>query len=435
MKVTKTIILLGWLVFLSASLFGQELLKLNDAVNMALQKNHQIKVLRNTVKISKNNVNVGNAGFLPKLDVVSAANYSDMKLPQPSGTVQQKSTLSSAQLQLSYNLFSGFGSYFTFKNLKAGAEVSSLSARQNIELTLLQVIRAYYGVAAAEEGLNIRSEALQISRERLQRIEKQATYGQANKIDLLNARVDFNADTVAFLDAQLQLTEARRSLNVLLGQNANTAFTVEHQVRFLPIVPLEALKASAYQNNASFLLAQSNIRQSEYALRHTQSAYSPRLDLFSTYGYSQTATDLNIVMDNPSRSFTAGLSLSFNLFNGFKNKIQTQNARIGLKNQQILLEQAKINLEKDLENAYTAYQNKRYILKVEQTNLKAAELNFQRSKELYNLGQLTNTDFRAAQLNLVRAKFSLSQAKYDAKIAEALLLQLSGKLLKSEEAQ
>ncbi len=435
MEVTKTIIKFGWLVLLATSLFGQELLKLDDAVNMALQKNHQIKVLRNSVKMSENNVNLGNAGFLPKLDVVATANYSDMELQQTLGTVQQKSTVGSAQIQLSYNLFSGLGSYFTYKNLKASADVSSLSARQNIELILLQVVRSYYAVASAEEGFKIRRKALQISRERLKRIEKQAAYGQANKIDLLNARVDFNADTVAFLDVQLQLTEARRALNVLLGQDVNPNFTVEHQVQFLPLGSLEALKASAYQNNASFLLAQSNIRQSKYALRQTQSAYSPRLDLISAYGYSQNATDLNVTLDNPNRNFIAGLTLSFNLFNGFKNEIQTQNARIALKNQQILLKQAKLIMDKDLENAYSSYRNKRYIFKVAQTSVKAAELNFQRSSELYKLGQLTNTDFRAAQLNFVRAQFNLAQAKYDAKIAETILLQLSGKLMVAKEGR
>lgn len=426
-------ILLGCMLFFSGALFGQELLTLDNAINRALQKNHQIKVLRNTVKISENNVNVGNAGFLPKLDVVSAANYSDLEMQQTNGTLKQKSTLSSAQIQLSYNLFDGLGSYFTYKNLKAGAEGSALSARQNIELTLLQVIRGYYSVAAAQEGLNIRKEALQISRERLQRIEKKAAYGQANKIDLLNARVDFNADTVAYLNADLQLTEARRALNLLLGQDVNTAFAVEHEVQFLQALSLDDLKASAYENNASYLLAQSNIRQSKYALRQTQSVYSPRLDFTTAYGYSQTATDLDLTLNNPDRSLTAGISLSLNLFNGFKNKIQTQNARIALTNQQILLEQAKLNLEKDLENAYTAYQNKRYILEIEQTSLEAAELNFQRSRELYDLGQLTNTDFRAAQLNLVQAKFSLSQAKYEAKLAEATLLQISGQLIRSSE--
>ncbi len=411
------------------SLFAQDLLTLDDAVHLALEKNYQIKVLHNSVQISRNNAHAGNAGFLPRLDVIGNATYSDKEIQQAMGTVQQKATLNSAQLQLTYNLFGGFGGYFTLKNLKANAQAAALSARQNIEQTLLQVIRAYYGVAAAQEGLTIRSEALQVSRERLRRIENKAAYGQANKIDLLNARVDFNADTVAFMEAKLLLTESQRALNVLLGRKAETPFRVQPEVRFSPQPPFAELRKSALRNNAAFLLAQKNAAKEKYALRVAQSAYSPRVDLISTYGYSQYLSDLNLSLNNPDRNFTAGVTVSFNLFNGFKNKIQTQNAKIALKNQQLLLEQTRLSLEKDLANAFTAYRNKRYILKVEQASVQAAELNFKRSRELYDLGQLTATEFRAAQLNLIQARFKLAQAKYDAKNAEATLLQLSGKLV------
>jgi outer membrane protein len=315
------------------------------------------------------------------------------------------------------------------KNLRAQAEGGELAARKNIELTLTQVIAAYYNVAAAEEALQIRRDALQISRERLQRIDKKAAYGQANKIDVLNAKVDFNADTTAYLNARLQLTEARRNLNLLLGRDVNQDYTVDTQVPFTTIASRDELKEGAFRNNASYLLAQSNLKQANYALRQSQSVYYPRLDVTSAYGHSQNEANLNIALDNPNRSLSAGLSLSLNLFNGFKNKIQTQNALISLKNQQILLDKARLSLEKDLDNAYTAYQNQRYILKLEQTNLDAAELNFKRSQELYNLGHLTATDFRAAQLNLIQARYRLSQAKFQAKTAETELLRLSGRLL------
>jgi len=424
-------VIIGLFVLLSATFSNaQELLQLDEAVAIALQKNHQIKVNRNTAQISKNNVHLGNAGFLPRVDILSAATYSDLELQSKAGTIREQSTLNSAQIVFSYNLFNGLGGYFTLKNLRAQAEGGKLAARQNIELTIMQVIGAYYNVAAAEEALNIRKDALQISRERLQRINKKAVYGQANKIDLLNAQVDFNADTTAYLSAQLQLTEARRNLNLLLGRDVNTDYSVDTQVTFAAVASQEKLKASAFQNNASYLLAQSQLRQARYALRQVQSSYYPQLSLTSAYGYSQTASDLNLVLDNPNRSLTAGLTLSMNLFNGFQNKIQKQNARIAMNNQHILLERMRLSLEKDLDNAYTAYRNQRFILELEQTNLNAAELNFKRSQELYNLGHLTATDFRAAQLNLIQARYRLSQAKFQAKSAETELLRLSGKLLR-----
>ena len=42
---------------------------------------------------------------------------------------------------------------------------------------------------------------------------------------------------------------------------------------------------------------------------------------------------------------------------------------------------------------------------------------------------MTSIEFRQAQLNLLTAELSRNQAKYDAKLAEILVLQISGELL------
>ena len=99
-----------------------------------------------------------------------------------------------------------------------------------------------------------------------------------------------------------------------------------------------------------------------------------------------------------------------------------------LENQQLVEEEAKLFLETDIINAYEAYQNSRYVLELEERNLVVAELNFSRTEELFNLGQVTNTQFREAQLNLIRAKNNISSAQYSAKLDEIELLRLSGRL-------
>ena len=72
------------------------------------------------------------------------------------------------------------------------------------------------------------------------------------------------------------------------------------------------------------------------------------------------------------------------------------------------------------------------VLDLESSSLEAAKLNFKRTQELYHLGQVTTTQFREAQLNLIRAKSSMSWAKYEAKLNEIILMKLSGRLLPLE---
>ena len=66
---------------------------------------------------------------------------------------------------------------------------------------------------------------------------------------------------------------------------------------------------------------------------------------------------------------------------------------------------------------------------MQEDNIRTANNNFERTKEKFKLGQVTSIEFRQAQLNLLAAELNTSQAKYDAKLAEVLVLQISGELL------
>ena len=66
---------------------------------------------------------------------------------------------------------------------------------------------------------------------------------------------------------------------------------------------------------------------------------------------------------------------------------------------------------------------------LEKKYVEASELNFKRTRELYSLGQVTTTQFREAQLNLIRSRSNVATAKYEAKIKEIDLLRLTGQLI------
>ena len=430
MKFLSLIIIL-FLLF-GGLLSAQEVLTFQDAISMAMESNHQIKVAKNTAEIARNNVNIGNANLLPKIDLVSSANYQDTELPASSVGAGDDMTTTTASAQASYTLFDGFGNVYRFQKLKRAGEAGELFSRNQIEYTLYSVSGAYYNTALAYESWQIARDLLDISRQRLQRAKQKAVYGQANTIEVLSAQVDLNADSVDALRAKLILNETRRDLNVLLNRHVEDEYGVESVVNFIPDMNFEELKQRAMNNNASYLLQVNQLKQSRLDLKITRSASFPRIDLTTSYGYSRSIDNLNISLDDPTRTLRAGASVSFNLFNGFKTSIQRQNANISYENQKLYEAEARLELEKEIANAYESYQNSRLVLELESKNVKAAELNFQRTQELYNLGQVTTTQFREAQLNLFRAKYSISTAKYTAKLKEIDLLRISGNLLENQ---
>ena len=71
------------------------------------------------------------------------------------------------------------------------------------------------------------------------------------------------------------------------------------------------------------------------------------------------------------------------------------------------------------------------MLRIQQEAMRAAELNFERTRELYQSGLLTALQFRQAQLDLANAQRQAVVAGFDAKVAELQLLRASGGLLRA----
>ena len=70
--------------------------------------------------------------------------------------------------------------------------------------------------------------------------------------------------------------------------------------------------------------------------------------------------------------------------------------------------------------------------KIQKKQVETATYNFNRSKAQYKLGSITAIEFRQAQINLTNAQNQRTIAKYQAKLAELQLIQITGQLLNVE---
>ena len=424
-------VLLFFSVFLVSSLSAAELLSLDGAIVEALSRNQDIQVARGEEKISSNNVNIGNAGLLPKIDLVGSVNYQDNEEQAIPGLTEFTST--SATLQASYTLFDGLGNVYTFRKLKSAGRLGRFQARNTIEQVILQVSEAYYRLADASVQVAVAEEALAISFDRLKRARLRSEYGQANTLEVLSASVDANADSVAWKEAVLGLDNANRALNLLLNRSIDASYEVKRDVSFDKSLTKEEVLLNAKQSYAAYLVVRESVKQAEYELGITRSDFFPELGVQAGYGFGNTLEGFEPGTDDLSGNFSAALTLNFNLFNGFQSSIRSQNARIELKNRKLLEQKALNELEKQVADTWQEYQNTLDILEFQKKNLETAELNFRRSKELYVLGQLTTTTFREAQLNLIDARKSIASAGYDAKILELKLKRFAGMLVMEDE--
>jgi outer membrane protein TolC len=422
------------------------LLSKDKAVKLALENNFGIQVARNQVEIAANNKNILNSGYLPSLTATAGATYNrddstiefpgqltEEGQPRPDLEIDQaEAQRYNSALRVDYTLFDGLGRLYNYKSLKEQYALSELQARETIENTMLQLFSVYFEVARLTENQRVLEEALRISKDRITRAEYAFEFGQNTKLDILNAQVDVTNDSINLLNTRQQLANTRRDLNVVLNQNLNTNFEVDTVVRFIPRLQLQDYVSQTELHNVAILQTARNLVINEYDIKINRSGYLPTVGLNGSYGWNlnQSAASAFFPGTNTETLNVAlGATLTWNLFDGGGTSVRVKNAKIAYENQELLQQQVSLEVNRDIQNALAIYENRLEIYNIQEQNVVTNQNNFERSREQFQLGRITSIEFRQAQINLLNAQTNKNLAKYDAKLAELQLLQLTGQLL------
>ncbi|WP_370103896.1 TolC family protein [Winogradskyella sp.] len=423
--------------FLGAIGSAQQILSTDEAVKLTLEHNYGIKIATNTVEIADNNQGVLNSGYLPTLTGNAGASIdvqnTEGQLANGDTRVAEgaETRRYNASINLNYTLFDGLGRLYNYRRLKEQYQLSELEARETIETTMLQMFTIYYSIAQLSENTDALEQTLEISKERLTRAGYQFDYGQNTRLEVLNAEVDINNDSINLINIRQQLRNTKRDLNVVMGNAYAEDFKVNTDLNFLLQLDKETLLEKMKANNVTLLQTQSNININQFDIKTSKAQFLPTVGLVGSYGWNESNNNspLAFTLQNTSTGVSAGLNLTWNLFDGGSTITQVKNAKILLENQKLQQEQLILDIERNFNNAWDDYQNKLVIYRVQEENIKTSENNFERTQEKFKLGQVTSIEFRQAQLNLLNAELTRNQAKYDAKLAELTVLQISGELL------
>jgi len=422
------------------------LLSKSEAIALALENNFGIKFAENTVKIADNNQGVLNTGFLPILSGTAGATYNrdDSTIefpgqvdengnPRPDLEINQaEAQRYNAGLNLNYTLFDGMGRTYNYKRLKEQYQLTELQARETIQNTILQLLSIYFEVARLSENEYAQKQALEVSKDRIKRAEYSFEYGQNTQLDVLNAEVDVTNDSIILLNTQQLLKNTKRDLNVVLNQELTIAYEVDTLISFIPKLELQAMVDDVPLNNLAILQTERNLAINEYDIKVNKSGYLPVIGLSGSYGWNLNQSAASAFFpgtNNNNYNLALNAGLTWNIFDGGNTTVRVRNAKIVYENQELLKKQVELEVARDIENALETYENRLTIYEIQEKAVITNQNNFERSREQYQLGRISSIEFRQAQINLLTAQTTKNLAKYDAKLAELQLLQLTGQLL------
>lgn len=426
----------GWALLSLGAAQAQEVITLDDAARIAFENNFDIRVANAQKQIALNNTDKLNLGLLPTASASAGGTYSltSSNGKRADGAEFSVNNAGSSSLNASvganYSIYEGNYRKYNFQKLKEQYQLTEIEAQVLMENVLMQLYNQYYQVAFLSKTLSIQDASLEISRLRLKRVKYGFDYGSSSRLDVLNAEVDIQNDSVAYLNTIQQLQNAKSSLNLLMGRAIETDFSVNMDVLFRGDLTLDELLRSAPVANTSIQVAQKNIDLNNVDLLLNKTNLYPKVSANASYGWNaNNFAPTSFLQSQNSLGLNAGVNVSWAIFDGGKRRIAEQNLLVSKEIQQTLLEKQLSTLERDVRNAWQVYQNALLVMKSQQASVETNQLNFDYTQDQFSNGQTNSVFFRQAQLNLLNAQTQFEKAKYDAKIAEFTLLQLVGKLL------
>ena len=407
----KRVILSALAAGIFATAAAQEELTLRKCLEIGLENNYDIRIVRNGERISDNNATAANAGMVPTIDFEAGYSFN-------------------AGINLNWTIFDGFRIRTNYKKLKEMQEMGTVRTRITIEDFVASLTAEYYNYVQQTLRLQNFRYAVALSRERLRITEARVSVGNFSRLDLLQARVDFNADSSKYMSQQELVSASRIRINELLAnKDVNEMLCIRDSViEVNGELKWEELLAQTLDTNASLLLAGHDNVLAELDLKTVQARNYPYLNLTTGYGYTYNRFGNGTTRSRGTLGLNAGVKLGITIFDGNRRREQ-RNARIDVENAQLTRERLEQSLRANLSNFWQAYRNNLEVIQLEKENLIAAKENYEIAMERYLLGDLPGIEMREAQKSLLDAEERILTAKYNTKVCEISLQQISGNVM------
>jgi outer membrane protein len=458
------------LAFVWVPALGQQPLSLDDAVQLGLKNNFDIRIEKFNVENAHKNNTWGQAGAMPLVNLNIGNNNSIVQRKPANPFAVAGRNISdnlNGQLDIQITLFDGFSVKMNKQRLSQLEQLSYGNASFVIESTIQSIILGYYQACFDRESLQILRTNLSFSKERYEFVKLRKSLGSAITFDVLQEQNNYLTDSANVLQQQIRYKNSLRSLNLLLSDSIEREYALTTPLEFIDeLLAYDDLKSRMTRSNTNLRNQFINQELSRTAILQQKSNLYPSLLLNvggtgsldqlnanfraltgntveNTVGFvnrdpgqpvyntvNETALQRLTQTGNSYGAF-ANLTLRWTIFNGGQVKRAIDQARIQEKIGQLNIEQLSLSLDFDLISNLDLYNLRRQLVVIADTKQKAAELNLELANERYKNGALSAIDLRIVQENYRTAALEKYLAIYSALLAKTNLVRLTGGLVQA----
>ncbi len=418
---------------LTFSTYGQKVLTLKEAINIALQRNTSLQKAVNNIKGNESDVKAAYGNFLPSLGAQAgwswtrkqqkygaSYTFNGITLNLPGSTSESRSYSASAGGNLT--LFDGLSDFANLAQSKKQLKSARLSLENLKQNIVFQTVSYYYTVVNDQELLKVQQDNVKWNKKNLETIIERNKLGAVTLADVYSAQVQEGNAQLSLIQAKNNLETAKSNLlyylglNVLQNYSFQDSLTTQEEEQLKTNLnkeykSLSDLVQEALNNRSDYKSAMLNVESAKEGITKAFSGNLPRLT--GSYDYYLYSNQLNNFSDlTNNQTWSLGLTLSIPIFSGFSVENQVEMAKVNAMNTEVDLEDLRRTINQNIQKTFLDLQAAKTGLQVSKNNVNAGEENLKIAQEKYALGSGTLLDLLTANYNYTNARTSYINAEF-----------------------
>lgn len=427
------------LIIIAISLFGLQPLSaqqtrnitLHEAVELGLKNSKLLKLNEARIIEATANVKEAEEHRLPEANVSASYLYLPIKpIIDLKGGSDSSSGGGPSVNQAMYAMFNASLPIYTGGKLKYGIQSAKfleqavkLDADNDHDAVVLNIVNACINLFKAHQAISLVNENLEQSKQRVKDFTNLEKNGLIPRNDLLKVELQSSNIELTLLDAESNYKIACVNMNIMMGLPEQTVLIPDKTGLELPtqIKTVDEYEQAAIQNRKDINAISLRKKAADLGIKMAKSDQYPSVALTAGYVAADIPKFLSLY-----NAVNIGIGVKYNIASLWKNKTKIQQATARIKqvesNKEILNDNIRLQINQ-------AYQN--YLVSVkkievyEKSVLQAAE-NYRITKNKYDNALSTTTELLDADVALLQAKLSVTNAKADSFLAYNKLLNAAG---------
>ncbi|MDC0436168.1 TolC family protein [Candidatus Pelagibacter sp.] len=423
-----------FLIFLALILINQKAFadSLSKALLQAYTNNPELNAERESIKISKEDLNISRSEFLPTVTISSSKSQEKTeKLTNRSGANSSFTNVDpkTQSIIIEQKLFQGFAGIATYEKSKIGLNLADAKLLKIEQETLYKAAEAYLGLIFANEKLKINKKNVDLLERQVETDQARLERGQVTLVDLAQSESSLAGAQAKFIQVKNETVTAKLVYEKIIGpitdensldKNSDLIFQTPNSLN-------DAIEISK-KNNPDLIIAKLEYEQSEKDVLIARADLSPS----ATLSLNSTKTDdLSSSYDERDKNVVKA-TISWPIFKGGKNTASFNKSK-NLKNRKkLLFDNATKTNDTSVASAWSSLQSSKSLLNSVKSQVKAAEIANEGITVEYESGLGRSTlDVIQSNSILLTSKISLADSERNYSLSQFKLLQSLG-LLKND---